>query len=75
MLAADGIRVNAVAPGTVRTDIHAAAGDPRRATRVASRIPFGRPGEPEEISPAIGWLLSAEAAYVSGAVVRVAGGL
>jgi NAD(P)-dependent dehydrogenase (short-subunit alcohol dehydrogenase family) len=72
-LAADGIRVNAVAPGTVRTGIHAAAGDPDRAERIASRIPLGRPGEPSEIAAAIAWLLSSDAAYVTGAVIRVAG--
>lgn len=74
-LADDGIRVNAVAPGMVRTGIHAAAGDPGRLERVAARIPFGRPGEPEEVSPAISWLLSEEASYVTGAVLRVSGGL
>jgi NAD(P)-dependent dehydrogenase (short-subunit alcohol dehydrogenase family) len=74
-LAADQIRVNAVAPGTVRTGIHAAAGDPGRPDRVAGRIPLGRPGEPDEIAPAIAWLLSHEASYVTGAILRVAGGL
>lgn len=74
-LAADQIRVNAVAPGTIRTAIHAAAGDPGRPDRVAQKIPLGRAGEPEEVAPAIAWLLSAEAAYVTGAVLRVAGGL
>jgi NAD(P)-dependent dehydrogenase (short-subunit alcohol dehydrogenase family) len=74
-LAADEVRVNAVAPGVTRTDIHAAAGDPERADRVASRIPLGRAGEPIEIAPAIAWLLGPEASYVSGAVLRVAGGL
>jgi glucose 1-dehydrogenase len=74
-LAAEGVRVNAVAPGIVATDIHAAAGEPGRADRVAQRVPLGRAGEPTEIAPAIGWLLSADAAYVTGAVLRVAGGL
>ena len=74
-LATGGIRVNAVAPGIVRTGIHAAAGDPDRADRAAARIPLGRAGEPAEIAPAIAWLLSAEAAYVTGAILRVAGGL
>jgi NAD(P)-dependent dehydrogenase (short-subunit alcohol dehydrogenase family) len=73
-VAADGIRVNAVAPGTVRTGIHAAAGDPGRADRVGDLIPLGRAGEPPEIANAIGWLLSSEASYVTGAILRVAGG-
>jgi NAD(P)-dependent dehydrogenase (short-subunit alcohol dehydrogenase family) len=74
-LADDGVRVNAVAPGIVRTGIHAAAGQPGREDRIASRIPLGRPAEPAEIAPAIVWLMSGEASYVTGAVVRVAGGL
>ena len=74
-LASDGIRVNAVAPGIVRTEIHAAAGDPDRPDRLADRLPLGRPGEPHEIAAAIAWLLGAEASYVTGAVLRVAGGL
>jgi glucose 1-dehydrogenase len=74
-LADDGVRVNAVAPGLVRTGIHAGAGDPGRLDRATARVPVGRPGEPDEIAPAIAWLLSAEAAYCTGAVLRVAGGL
>jgi NAD(P)-dependent dehydrogenase (short-subunit alcohol dehydrogenase family) len=74
-LAADQIRVNAVAPGIVRTGIHAAAGDPDRVERVASSVPLGRAGEPDDIAPAIAWLLGPEAGYVTGAVLRVAGGL
>ncbi|MEJ7757859.1 MAG: SDR family oxidoreductase [Nocardioidaceae bacterium] len=60
-LAGDGIRVNAVAPGLVRTGIHAAAGAADRVDRVAARIPLRRAGEPHEIAPAIAWLLSEEA--------------
>jgi glucose 1-dehydrogenase len=74
-LAADGVRVNAVAPGLVRTGIHAGAGDAGRLDRVTGRVPMGRPGEPDEIAAAIAWLLSAEAGYCTGAVLRVAGGL
>ena len=71
---AEGIRVNAVAPGTIRTGIHAAAGDPGRADRVADVVPLGRAGEPAEIAAAVGWLLSDEASYVTGTILRVAGG-
>jgi len=74
-LAGDGVRVNAVAPGLVRTGIHAGAGDPDRLARVGGRVPMGRPGEPDEIAPAIAWLLGPEAGYCTGAVLRVAGGL
>jgi glucose 1-dehydrogenase len=74
-LAIDQIRVNAVAPGTIRTTLHAAAGDPGRPDRVAAKIPLGRAGEPDDVAPAIAWLLGPEAAYVTGAVLRVAGGL
>ena len=69
-----GIRVNAVAPGIVRTDIHAAAGDPGRPERVAPRVPAGRVGEPEEVAAAIAWLMSDACPYATGAVLRVAGG-
>jgi glucose 1-dehydrogenase len=73
-LADDGIRVNAVSPGIVNTEIHAAAGDPDRPQRVVARIPMGRLGEPEEIAPAIAWLLGPDAGYTTGAVLRIAGG-
>lgn len=70
-----GIRVNAVAPGTTHTDIHADGGDPDRPFRVASKIPLGRAADANEIAAAILWLLSAEATYVAGSVLRVGGGL
>ena len=73
-LGPDGIRVNAVAPGAIDTDMHAAMGDPDRAHRMAEAIPLRRPGQPEEIAAAIAWLMSPEASYATGAVLRVAGG-
>jgi NAD(P)-dependent dehydrogenase (short-subunit alcohol dehydrogenase family) len=74
-VAAQGIRVNGVAPGIVHTDIHATAGDPGRPERVVGRVPMGRIGEPEEIAAAVLWLLSDEASYVTGAVLPAGGGL
>lgn len=74
-LAPQGIRVNCVSPGTSLTEIHAAAGEPGRAARVASKIPMGRAGEPREIAEAIAWLVSPKSSYVTGAVLRVSGGL
>lgn len=74
-VAASGIRVNAVAPGTALTEIHAAAGAPDRPARVAARIPMGRAGMPTEIAEAVLWLLSSQASYVTAAVLRVSGGL
>ena len=74
-LADQGVRVNGVAPGLVETGIHAAAGDPDRLTRVVGRVPMGRVGQPEEIAAAIAWLLGPESGYVTGATLRVAGGL
>lgn len=74
-VAAKGIRINAVAPGTAYTDIHAAAGEPDRPARVVSRVPMGRIGAPDEIASAVLWLLSDEASYVTATVLRVSGGL
>jgi glucose 1-dehydrogenase len=74
-LASDGVRVNAVAPGLVATDIHAGAGDPARLERVVHRVPVGRVGSPTEVAAAVTWLLSDAASYVTGAVLRVSGGL
>lgn len=74
-LGPEGVRVNSVQPGSVLTDMHAAMGDPDRAWKKAEITPLRRPGEPEEIAGAVAWLLSAEASYTSGAVLRVAGGL
>jgi NAD(P)-dependent dehydrogenase (short-subunit alcohol dehydrogenase family) len=71
---AEGIRVNAVRPGVIKTEIHASGGDPGRAERIGATAPLGRAGEAEEIANAILWLASDEAAYVSGAILDVAGG-
>ncbi|MFG3002063.1 SDR family NAD(P)-dependent oxidoreductase [Streptomyces sp. NPDC048340] len=73
-LGPDRIRVNAVAPGIIETDMHAAMGDPDRPARAAAGIPLGRPGQPEEVAGAIAWLLSPDAAYTTGTVLRVSGG-
>ena len=73
-LAADGIRVNGVRPGFIRTDMHAAGGEPGRVERLAPSIPMGRGGEPAEIAQCIAWLLSDDASYVTGAFIDAAGG-
>ncbi|MGW4935563.1 glucose 1-dehydrogenase [Streptomyces sp. NPDC004166] len=73
-LGPDGIRVNAVSPGIVETEIHAAMGDPGRPSRLAPTVPLGRPGRAEEIAAAISWLMSPESSYTTGAVLRVSGG-
>ncbi|HEX6444245.1 MAG TPA: SDR family oxidoreductase [Streptosporangiales bacterium] len=73
-VAADGIRVNSVRAGLADTGFHERAGEPRRVERMAPGIPMGRAGTPEEFAAAIVWLLSAEASYVTGAALDVAGG-
>lgn len=73
-LGPDGVRVNAVAPGMIDTQMHAAMGDPDRAKRAATAIPLRRPGAAEEIAAAIAWLMSPDASYTTGAVLRVSGG-
>jgi NAD(P)-dependent dehydrogenase (short-subunit alcohol dehydrogenase family) len=73
-VAGRGIRVNGVAPGIVRTDIHAAAGDADRIERMGPKVPLGRVGEPDEIAGAIAWLLGDGCPYATGATLRVAGG-
>lgn len=70
----EGIRVNAVRPGVIKTEIHASGGDPGRAERIGAGAPLGRAGEAAEIANAILWLASDEASYVSGAILDVSGG-
>ncbi|ACJ30006.1 Oxidoreductase, short-chain dehydrogenase/reductase family [Shewanella piezotolerans WP3] len=73
-LAADGIRVNAVRPGFIHTQMHADGGEPNRVERLASQIPLQRGGAPEEVAEAIAWLLSDAASYVTGSFIDLAGG-
>ena len=70
----EGIRVNAVRPGVIRTEIHASSGDPGRADKIGATAPLGRAGEADEIARAILWLASDEASYVTGAILDVSGG-
>lgn len=73
-LATEGVRVNAVRPGIIETEIHADGGEPDRAQTSAGLIPMKRPGRADEVAAAIGWLLSDEASYTTGAIVDVSGG-
>ena len=73
-VAEQGVRVVGVAPGMIRTTIHADAGEPGRLERVAPLIPLQRAGEPEEVAEAVAWLMSDAASYVTGTTLRVAGG-
>lgn len=73
-VAAEGIRVNAVRPGVIRTEIHASGGEAGRVERVKASVPMGRGGEAEEVAQAILWLASAKASYTSGALLDVSGG-
>jgi NAD(P)-dependent dehydrogenase (short-subunit alcohol dehydrogenase family) len=73
-VAQEGIRVNAVRPGPIHTDIHASGGEPNRIERIKGGIPMHRGGEPDEVAHAILWLLSDEASYTTGALLDVAGG-
>lgn len=73
-LAAEGVRVNAVSPGIIDTEIHGDSGDAERAHKLSSVIPMQRPGTAQEIAQAIAWLAGDEASYVTGAVLGVNGG-
>jgi NAD(P)-dependent dehydrogenase (short-subunit alcohol dehydrogenase family) len=73
-VAEEGIRVNAVRPGFIDTEIHAKGGEPNRVDRVKGLVPMKRGGRPEEVANAILWLLSEEASYTTGAIIDVTGG-
>jgi NAD(P)-dependent dehydrogenase (short-subunit alcohol dehydrogenase family) len=73
-VAAEGIRVNAVSPGIVATDLHAKSGAPDRLQRLAAGIPMKRPGQPAEIAAAILWLLSDAPGYITGSILEIGGG-
>jgi NAD(P)-dependent dehydrogenase (short-subunit alcohol dehydrogenase family) len=73
-VADEGIRVNAVRPGMIDTEIHASSGTPERVAKIIPTVPMKRIGTPEEVAQTILWLLSDEASYVTGAIVDVSGG-
>jgi NAD(P)-dependent dehydrogenase (short-subunit alcohol dehydrogenase family) len=73
-VASEGIRVNAVRPGLIDTEIHASGGDPGRPERLRTVIPMQRVGTAKEVAEAIVWLLSEKASYVAGTIVEVTGG-
>lgn len=73
-VAREGIRVNAVAPGMTETEIHEASGDAGRLERIGKTVPIGRHAQPEEIAWPVLWLMSDEARYVTGEILRVGGG-
>ena len=73
-LADEGVRVTAVSPGIIDTEIHAASGDAARAHKLASTIPMQRAGSAQEIAQAIAWLVSDEASYVTATVLSASGG-
>jgi len=73
-LGPQGVRVNAVRPGLIETEIHASGGQPDRARRLGGGTPLGRPGTAEEVAQAIVWLLGEASSYVTGALLDVAGG-
>jgi NAD(P)-dependent dehydrogenase (short-subunit alcohol dehydrogenase family) len=73
-VALEGIRVNAVRPGIIETDIHASGGTPDRARQMAPQVPMQRAGSSEEVAEAIGWLISDASSYTTGSVIDVTGG-
>ncbi len=73
-VATEGIRVNAVRPGIIYTEIHASGGEPGRVDRMKAFVPMARGGQPEEVATAILWLASDEASYITATILDVAGG-
>lgn len=73
-VSAEGIRVNAIRPGLIDTEIHASGGEPGRAQKLAHMVPMKRVGTAEEIASAVVWLMSDEASYVTGTIIDVSGG-
>jgi NAD(P)-dependent dehydrogenase (short-subunit alcohol dehydrogenase family) len=73
-VALEGIRVNAVRPGIIETDIHASGGTPDRARQMAPLVPMQRAGSADEVAQAIVWLMSEQSSYTTGAVIDVTGG-
>jgi NAD(P)-dependent dehydrogenase (short-subunit alcohol dehydrogenase family) len=73
-VATQGIRVNAVAPGLIETDLHADNGEPGRLLRLRPSIPMARPGAAAEVAEAVAWLISSAASYVTGSILEVGGG-
>ena len=73
-VAEEGIRVNAVAPGLIETDLHAANGAPDRLARMAPTVPMKRAGTAEEVAEGVVWLLSDAASYTTGTILEIGGG-
>jgi NAD(P)-dependent dehydrogenase (short-subunit alcohol dehydrogenase family) len=73
-VASEAIRVNAVAPGLIETELHAANGAPDRLKRLTPSIPMGRPGTPLEVAQGVLWLLSSAASYTTGTILEIGGG-
>jgi NAD(P)-dependent dehydrogenase (short-subunit alcohol dehydrogenase family) len=73
-VANEGIRVNAVAPGLIETELHSASGAPDRLNRLAPSVPMKRPGTPLEVAEGVLWLLSSAASYTTGTILEIGGG-